>query len=206
MTLLSARPQTTDMKLKLLIVLSIFCLLVPLSAQDSIANAPVTHVKLVVPDLMVVNQSGERVRFNSDVINNRVAVISSFFTSCTAFCPLTQERLSRLAKELGDRMGKDVVFVSVSVDPKRDTPQRMKAWAEKFHIGSGWTLVSGKKEDIEMLLNSFGLYVDMQRHQSALIIGNQKHGWVRVSSWSSPARLAQVIDGVEKNPPMTAGK
>jgi cytochrome oxidase Cu insertion factor (SCO1/SenC/PrrC family) len=194
------------MKLKLLVVLSILGLLLPLSAQDSIANAPVTHVKLMVPDLTVVNQSGERVRFNSDVINNRVAVISSFFTSCTAFCPLTEERLSRLAKELGDRMGRDVVFVSVSVDPKRDTPQRMKAWAEKFHIGSGWTLVSGKKEDIEMLLNSFGLYVDMQRHQSALIIGNQKHGWVRVSSWSSPARLAQVIDGMEKNPPMTAGK
>jgi len=82
----------------------------------------------------------------------------------------------------------------------------MKVWGEKFHIGHGWTLVSGKKDGIEVLLKSFGLYVDMQRHQSALIIGNQRQGWVRVSSWASPARLAQVIDGIEKNPPMTAGK
>lgn len=205
MTLLSST-QTTDMKPKLFIVPAILCLLASLSAQDSVSNAPVTQIKLVVPDATVVNQSGEKVRFNSDVIHNRVAVVSSFFTSCTAFCPLTQERLSRLAKELGDRMGKDVVFVSVSVDPQRDTPPQMKVWGEKFHIGPGWALVSGKKDDIEALLKSFGLYVDMQRHQSALIIGNQRQGWVRVSSWASPARLAQVIDGIEKNPPMTAGK
>lgn len=194
------------MKPKPLSVLAILCLLAPMSAQDSVSNAPVTKVQLTVPDVMVVNQAGEKVRFNSDVIENRVAVVSSFFTSCTAFCPLTEERLSRLAKALGDRMGKDVVFVSVSVDPKRDTPPQMKAWGEKFHIGHGWTLVSGKKDDIETLLKSFGLYVDMQRHQSALIIGNQTRGWVRVSSWASPSKLAQVIDGVEKNPRMTAGK
>jgi len=133
------------MKPKFLIVLGILCLLAPLSAQDSVSNAPVTRVQVTVPDLTVVNQSGEKLRFNSDVIENRVAVVTSFFTSCTAFCPLTEERLSRLAKGLGDRMGKDVVFVSVSVDPKRDTPQKMKAWAEKFHIGPGWTLVSGQK-------------------------------------------------------------
>ncbi|HWG87807.1 MAG TPA: SCO family protein [Candidatus Acidoferrales bacterium] len=194
------------MKPKLFIVPAILCLLASLSAQDSVSNAPVTQIKLVVPDVTVVNQSGEKLRFNSEVIGNRVAVVNSFFTSCTAFCPLTQERLSRLAKKLGDRMGKDVVFVSVSVDPQRDTPPQMKVWGEKFHIGHGWTLVSGKKDGIEGLLKSFGLYVDMQRHQSALIIGNQRQGWVRVSSWASPARLAQVIDGIEENPPMAAGK
>lgn len=194
------------MKPKLLIVLAILCLLAPLSAQDSVSNAQVTKVQLTVPDLMVVNQAGEQMRFNSDIVQNRVAVVTSFFTSCTAFCPLTEERLSRLAKELGDRMGKDVVFVSVTVDPKRDTAQKMKAWSEKFNIGQGWTLVGGQKDDIESLLKSFGLYVDMQRHQSALIIGNQRQGWVRVSSWASPTKLAQVIDGMEKNPPLTAGK
>jgi protein SCO1 len=194
------------MKPKLLILLGILCLLASLSAQDSVSNAPVTKVQVTVPDVAVVNQAGEKVRFNSDVIENRVAVITSFFTSCTAFCPLTEERLSRLAKELGDRMGKDVVFVSVSVDPKRDTPQKMKAWVDKFHIGQGWTLVSGQKDEIERLLKSFGLYVDVQRHQSALIIGNQGRGWVRVSSWASPSKLAQVVDGIEKNPPMAAVK
>lgn len=172
-------------------------LVVSLPAQDSVHHAPVTHLQLSVPDLTVVNQAGEHVAFNSGVIKDRVAVITSFFTTCTAFCPMTQERMARLAKALGDRMGKDVVFVSVSVDPENDTPARMKEWGQKFHVGQGWLLVSGNKSDLETVLKSLGLYVNTQRHQSALIIGNQKNGWVRVSSWSSIDELTHLIDGLE---------
>jgi len=194
------------MKLKLLAVLATLSILAPLRAQDSVSNAPVLPLQLSVPDVEVVNQAGERVHFNSGVVKGRVAVITSFFTSCTAFCPMTQERMSRLAKRLGQRMGKDVVFISVSVDPENDTPKQMKAWAAKFHTGPGWTLVSGKKESVTTLLKSLGLYVDMQRHQSALIIGNNKDGWVRVSSWASAEKLAQVIDGIEKGTAVAARK
>jgi len=174
------------MNLRLLFALCILTLVMPLSAQDSVHSAPVIPVHLSVPDLSIVNQSGEHLAFNSGVIKGRIAVITSFFTTCTAFCPMTQERLARLAKVLGSRMGKDVVFVSLSVDPGNDTPEAMKAWGEKFHVGPGWTLVSGNKPEVESLLKSLGLYVNTQRHQSALIIGNQSSGWVRVSSWSSP--------------------
>lgn len=194
------------MKTKLLAALAVLLLLAPLSAQDSVHNTPAVPVHLTVPDIEVVNQAGEHVRFNSGVVRDRVAVITSFFTSCTAFCPMTQERLSRLATLLHDRMGKDVVFVSLSVDPANDTPAAMKAWGEKHKIGPGWTLVSGQTENVESLLKSLGLFVDIQRHQSALIIGNQKQGWVRVSSWSSPARLAEVIDGIEKGSSQSARK
>jgi len=194
------------MKLKLLAVLAALSILAPLQAQDSVSNAPVIPLQISVPDVEVVNQTGEHVHFSSGVVKDRVAVITSFFTSCTAFCPMTQERMSRLAKTLGRRMGKDVVFISVSVDPEHDTPKQMKAWADQFHIGPGWTLVSGNKDNLTTLLKSLGLYVDMQRHQSALIIGNNKDGWVRVSSWASPEKLTQVIDGIEKGTAVTARK
>ena len=164
----------------------------PFSQQS---NPPATVVELSVPDVELVNQSGERVHFNSDVIKGRVAVITSFLTNCASFCPITQEKLAQLAKVLGDKMGRDVVFISVSVDPENDTPEKMKAWGEKFHIQSGWSLVSGKKDDVESLLKSLGLYVSIpQRHQSALLIGNQKSGWSRVSSWSTAEKLARIVD------------
>jgi len=129
------------------------------------------------------------------VIRGRVAVITSFLTNCSAYCPITQEKLAELAKVLGDKMGREVVFISVSVDAENDTPEHMKAWGEKFHVGPGWSLVSGKKEDVEALLKSLGLYVAIpQRHQSALLIGNQKSGWSRVSSWSTAEKLARIVD------------
>lgn len=194
------------MKTNILAALAVLVLLAPLSAQDSVHNTPVVPVHLTVPDIEVVNQAGEHVRFNSGVIRDRVAVITSFFTSCTAFCPMTQERLARLATLLHDRMGKDVVFVSLSVDPAKDTPVAMKSWGEKHKIGPGWTLASGQTDNVKSLLKSLGLFVEIQRHQSTLIIGNQKQGWVRVSSWSSPATLAQVIDEIEKGSSQSARK
>jgi protein SCO1 len=180
----------------------------PLLAQQPFSqqsNPPATAVELSVPDVELVNQSGERVRFNSDVIKGRVAVITSFLTNCSSFCPITQEKLAQLAKVLGDKMGRDVVFISVSVDPENDTPAQMKAWGEKFHVGKGWSLLSGSKQDMEILLKSLGLYVAIpQRHQSALIIGNQKSGWSRVSSWSTAEKLARIVDEHEGAKPGSA--
>jgi protein SCO1/2 len=169
------------------------------------SNPPATAVELSVPDVQVVNQSGEHVRFNSDVVKGRVAVITSFLTNCSAFCPITQEKLAQLAKLLGDKMGREVVFISVSVDPENDTPEHMKAWGKKFHVGTGWSLVSGKKEDVDALLKSLGLYVAIpQRHQSALLIGSQKSGWSRVSSWSTAEKLARIVDEHESAKPGSA--
>jgi cytochrome oxidase Cu insertion factor (SCO1/SenC/PrrC family) len=162
-------------------------------------------VELKVPDIEIVNQDGRHLRLNSDVIKNRTAVISSFFTTCTAFCPLTQQNLGRLAKVLGKRMGNDVVFVSISIDPANDTPARMKEWSEKFHTGPGWVLAGGSKADIDTLLKSLGLYVELAgRHQSAVIIGNPASGWTRASIWAEPEKLQKVIDSPPSSHPPAA--
>jgi len=150
-----------------------------------------------VPDVQVVTQNGERVRFNSELVKGRIAIVTGFFTSCTAMCPITKESLANVAKILGPRVGKDVIIVSISVDPETDTPARMKAWAEKFQIGPGWTLASGSKADVDLLLKSLGLAVDLpQRHQSLLMIGSEGTGWVRISSWTPAEKLARLVDSL----------
>jgi cytochrome oxidase Cu insertion factor (SCO1/SenC/PrrC family) len=182
------------MKLRALAFSCLLTCALALSGQQA-APIPPQPVALTVPDIEVVNQFGEHAKFNTGVVKGRVAVIAGFFTSCTAMCPITQENMAKLAKLLGDRMGREVVFISLSTDAANDTPQKMKAWGEKFHVGPGWTLASGNKDDVDTLLKSLGLYVEIpQRHQSALIIGNQANGWVRASSWSSPENLVKVID------------
>ena len=150
-----------------------------------------------VPDVKVVTQDGERLRFNSELVKGRVAIVTGFFTSCTAMCPITKESLANVAKILGPRVGKDVIIVSLSVDPETDTPARMKAWAEKFHTGPGWTLASGNKADVQLLLKSLGLAVDLpQRHQSLLMIGSESSGWVRISSWTPAEKLAKLVESL----------
>jgi protein SCO1 len=192
------------MKYRALIV-SLF-MLASLTLYGQKESSRPVPVELRVPDIEVVNQEGQHVRLNSGLIKNRTAVISSFFTTCTSFCPLTQQNLGRLARVLGKRMGSDVIFISISIDPVNDTPARMKEWSEKFHTGPGWTLASGNKRDIETLLKSLGLYVELAgRHQSAVIIGNASSGWTRASIWAEPEKLRRVIDGPASGQVVTAG-
>ena len=170
-----------------------------LYAQDK--PAPVA---LPVPDIEVVNQDGRHVRFNSQVVDGRIAIVTGFFTSCSAMCPITQEKLSQVARLLGPRLGKDVVIVSVSVDAENDTPARMKDWGEKFHIGPGWTLLSGRRAEVDTLLKSLGLFVELrQRHQSALMVGSTATGWVRISSWTPSEKLAKLAESMTPAKPQT---
>ena len=164
------------------------------SVRGQDQSAPVA---LSVPDIEVVNQDGRHLRFNSQVVDGRIAIVTGFFTTCSSMCPITQEKLSQVAKLLGPRLGKDVVIVSVSVDAENDTPARMKDWGEKFHIGPGWTLLSGKRAEVDTLLKSLGLFVELQqRHQSALMIGSTASGWVRISSWTSSEKLARLAQSM----------
>jgi len=186
------------MKFRAFITLIGFIFAGSLYAQDQ--PAPVA---LPVPDIEVVNQDGRHVRFNSQVVDGRIAIVTGFFTNCSSMCPFTQEKLAQVAKLLGARLGKDVVIVSVSVDPENDTPARMKEWGEKFHIGAGWTLLSGNRADVDTLLKSLGLFVELrQRHQSALMIGNAATGWVRISSWTPSEKLARLAESMSSARPV----
>lgn len=178
------------MKLRAFVALIVCIFACSLYAQDQ--PAPVA---LPVPDIEVVNQNGRHVRFNSQVVDGRIAIVTGFFTNCSSMCPFTQEKLAQVARLLGPKLGKDVVIVSVSVDPENDTPARMKDWGQKFHIGPGWTLLSGNRAEVDTLLKSLGLFVELrQRHQSALMIGNAASGWVRISSWTPSEKLARLAE------------
>ena len=185
------------MKFRAFVAFIIFLFAGSLYAQDQ--PAPVA---LPVPDIKVVNQDGRHVRFNSQVVDGRIAIVTGFFTTCSSMCPFTQEKLAQVAKLLGPRMGKDVVIVSVSVDAENDTPARMKDWGEKFHIGPGWTLLSGNRTEVDTLLKSLGLFVELrQRHQSALMIGSAAAGWVRISSWTPSEKLARLVESMSAAKP-----
>jgi cytochrome oxidase Cu insertion factor (SCO1/SenC/PrrC family) len=174
----------------------IFSLLLIASATLVHAQAePSSLVKLPVPDLEVVDQNGHHLRFSSDVLKDRTAVINTFFTNCAAICPITQETFSKLAKSLSSRLGHDLVLISISVDPEHDTPERMKIWGQKFNVGKGWLLLSGNKAQTEELLKSLRLFAPgNQRHQTAVLIGNRNTGWIRASGFASEQKLQKLVD------------
>src|SRR5690242_21847250 len=91
------------------------------------------------PNVELTTQDGKKVRFYDDLIKGKTVAIELMYTSCKYNCPLETARLVQVQKLLGDRMGKDVFFYSISIQPDIDTPEVLKAYTGKYHIGPGWT-------------------------------------------------------------------
>jgi protein SCO1 len=148
------------------------------------------------PNVTLVNQDGQALRFYDDLLKDKTVAINVIYTRCPDECPLETARLAQLQRLLGERMGRDIVFYSISIDPEYDTPARLKAYMEKFGVGPGWQFLTGKPEDIRRVTKKLGLSrtSDAQNrdgHTASLMVGNVPAGqWMRHSAADNPRFLA----------------
>jgi protein SCO1/2 len=150
------------------------------------------------PNVTLITQDGKKVHFYDDLIKGKIVAIDLIYTSCAYACPLETARLAQVQKKLGARVGSDIFFYSISIDPEHDTPEVLKTYMEKYKIGPGWTFLTGKKEDIDFLSKRLGLYSDpsinKDGHMPHLLIGNETTGqWIRGSALDNPTFQAQMI-------------
>lgn len=151
----------------------------------------------------LVNQNGEKMRLYSDLLKGKVVVINSFFATCQATCLPMSRNLEKVQEALGDRFGKDVYIISISVDPTVDTPPRLKQYATKLNAKPGWYFLSGEKEKIDFALYKLGQYVDnKENHLNIFIIGNERTGlWKKAFGLAPSAELVKVVESVLNDKP-----
>ena len=135
-------------------------------------------------NLEVIDQDGNRLRFYDDVLSGKVVVINFIFTNCQGACPLMTQNLKMVRDMLGVELGKDIHFVSISIDPVRDTPAAMKEFAEKQYADEdGWRFVTGDPDNLEYIVKKLGQYNDdVEAHSTLLIAAN-----VRTAHWTKIA-------------------
>ena len=146
------------------------------------------------PNVPLVSHEGKNVHFFDDLVKDKVVAINFIYTHCADACPMETARLLEVQKLLGDRVGKDIFFVSISVDPTNDTPEVLKAYAANWKTGPGWTFYTGKDEDITQLRKKLGVFdadIKKKDHNLSMVIGNQKTGrWMKRSPYENPYVLA----------------
>ncbi len=149
-------------------------------------------------DVELINQDGQKMRFYSDVLKDKVVIINAFFSTCTSVCPPMNRNLEKIQDALGDRLGKDVFLVSISVDPETDTPTRLKEYSRRFHARPGWLFLTGKKENVDWALYKVGQYVESKSdHTTVLIIGNEPKGlWKKAFGLAKSDELIGIVDDV----------
>jgi protein SCO1/2 len=151
------------------------------------------------PNVPVQAQDGRTLRFYDDVLKGRAVAVNVIYTSCKDECPLETAQLAQVQRLFGERMGRDVTFVSITLDPARDTAPVLKAYADKFGVGPGWLFLTGKKADLQLIIRKLGLsragdVTARDGHAASLMVGDEPSGqWMRNSAVDNPAFLAATI-------------
>ena len=152
--------------------------------------------KLNIPDIELLDQNGRKIHFYTDLVKGQTVAINFIFTTCTTICPPLGATFARVQKELGDKVGRDIRLISISVDPATDTPERLKAWGAKFHAGDGWTFVTGNKPEVDELLRALGASsARREDHSPTVLVGNDASGhWTRTYGLAKASQLVQIIN------------
>ena len=152
-------------------------------------------------DTRLLDQDGREVRFYTDALRGKIVLISFLYTSCTDICPILMSHLSDVQNSLGDRFGKDVFFVSISVDPEDDTPEELKGYAERFETKPGWTFLTGPKKDVDAVIRRFGEFQeDFEDHSMTFVLGDVKNArWSKMRGDQPPEILLhRILDLLER--------
>lgn len=144
-------------------------------------------------DLKLTTHEGKVVRFYSDILKDRVVLIHFFYTNCKTVATLQTKVLSDLQPLLGDRLGKDIFLVSISVDPARDTLEHTRAYARAFAPRPGWTFLTGSKVNLDWVNYKLGNYKENpEEHETFFLLGNLRTGhWIKDKPETSARTLAE---------------
>lgn len=140
------------------------------------------------------NQEGERISLSD--LHGRAAVLTFMYTSCTDICPLLLHTLATVEEELSVAERSRVTFVGITVDPQRDTPERLRAFmAERGLSAANWVFLTGALPEVEKVANDYGVVVrpapngDFVHNSVFVVIDPRGQETVELHGAATPAEL-----------------
>jgi protein SCO1 len=161
-----------------------------------------TSARQYFTDVILQGQEGRPLRLYTDLMRGKVVVVQSFFCSCRAACPSLVTKFTKIQERFRNRMGKDLHLLSISVDPERDSPEVLKAYAQRIGAGPGWFFLTGPNQDVEFALQKFGQKVESRdNHSNLFVIGNNRTGlWKKAMGLSNDEAIIDVVASVLDDP------
>lgn len=114
------------------------------------ADIPASSFLSNISDLELFDQRGNV--FDVRALQNKTVLFNFIFTDCGSICPMQTKVLTDVMGELPMEVRTQVRFVSISIDPENDTPEKMLAFSQALHADiNNWSFLTGNAEDISQL-------------------------------------------------------
>lgn len=130
------------------------------------------------PNVPLITQDGNTVRFYDDLIKDKQVLVNFIYVTCDKACPLSTAKLAQLQERLGPRVGRDIFFYSITLDPEHDTPEALKEYASRFGAGPGWLFLTGKSEYVDAVRYKLGQRSEKELHHNDILLGS-KGTWMK---------------------------
>jgi protein SCO1 len=109
------------------------------------------------PEFALISQDRAPVKLAD--YRGKVVAVTFIFTLCADTCPVLTPMMSFVQDQLGADFGKKIAFVSITVDPERDTPEVLKEYAQAFGANlAGWSFLTGSPEAIRDVTRRYGVF------------------------------------------------
>ena len=167
-----------------------------LSTTSASAEDEESRAREYFTNLELINQDGETLRFFDDVLKDKVVVINFIFTNCQGACPLVTHKLTLVRDGLEGRIGDPIQFVSLSLDPARDTPAAMKEFAKTHNADhDGWVFLTGKSENLDYIIKRLGQFTDdVEAHSTMMLAGNVNAAhWMKIQPQEMPPQIVEKL-------------
>lgn len=136
----------------------------------SIINLPLGEDSIIkkIPEFEFTNQMGNVV--TKETFSNKIYVADFFFTSCPGICLIMTKNMLKIY----EKHNENLKFLSFSIDPKRDSVQKLNKYANKIGINNDevWHFVTGEKKEIKQMTNHFMVLA----YEDSTVAGGIEHG------------------------------
>ena len=170
--------------------------------------------KAAFPNITLKTHNGKTVRFYDDLIKDKFVTLNFMYINCAdGTCPVTTYNLKMLQEQLKHRVGRDMFMYSITVDPKRDSVEMLKNYAEVHGVGPGWLFLRAEPKDTEILRRHLGFYdrnpardANQANHAGMVRFGNEpRQLWGTTSGLATPRAMARAILTADWTGPRPAG-
>jgi protein SCO1/2 len=159
------------------------------------------------PNVTLLTQDNQPVRFYDDLVKDKIVMFNFFYVSCTGICPASTANLVKVQQLLGTRVGRDIFMYSISLKPRDDRPPQLKEYEQMHGIKAGWTLLTGKPADCELLRRRLG-FADadpvrdrnIANHIGLVVYGNERFdSWAACPALTDPAAFVKYLSWMDRS-------
>lgn len=177
------------------------------ASPDTPSSALDEQNKQYFMDLEVVTHEGEELRFYSDLLRDKIVAINFFYIHCSSPQP-SLETFFKLQKMIQGQLGGEVLLLTLTVDPSRDSPAAIAEYAKKFNPQKGWYFLSGDVDNVEKIDRRLGNTANLpEGHLRLILLGNLKTGhWIKVADDVHEFSLKKGLQSLRTVPPDRVSK